>query len=339
MVELCSTHAAAIDREELTHLPILMLHLHARCNCRCQMCDIWKTRSRLSLDRETLETQREALIQLGVQQVVFTGGEPLLNPDLLDICMFFKELSIHTTLLTSGLLLRRYAALVAHNLDEVIISIDGPPAVHDDIRNVPGAFQLIAEGVRALRIIRDDMRIGARCTIQKKNHAHLVETVDAVRAIGVGSISFLAVDLASQAFNRELIWPVARQDEVALTPVELGELESELAQIAAHRCSEAGTPFVVENNEKLSRIVQLFRAHLGAVVARSPQCNAPWVSAVWELGGEIRPCFFHQVIGNVVEGGLLSALNSDLAKRFRGSLDVGSNDICKRCVCSLNYSG
>ena len=46
---------------QLDRLPILILYPHNRCNCRCVMCDIWKTDqvkeiSAIDLDRRTWQT-------------------------------------------------------------------------------------------------------------------------------------------------------------------------------------------------------------------------------------------------------------------------------------------
>jgi radical SAM protein with 4Fe4S-binding SPASM domain len=58
-------------------------------------------------------------------------------------------------------------------------------------------------------------------------------------------------------------------------------------------------------------------------------------SAVLEPDGNLRPCFFHSGYGSAA-GGLEEALNSPHAVAFRQSLGVDRNQICQRCVCSLN---
>jgi MoaA/NifB/PqqE/SkfB family radical SAM enzyme len=98
--------------------------------------------------------------------------------------------------------------------------------------------------------------------------------------------------------------------------------------------------FVVESPEKLRRIVDHFRAHLQLQLPVAPRCNAPWVSAVLESDGVVRPCFFHRPIGTVGQGAsLLEVLNGPEAIRFRQGLDVATNAVCRRCVCSLNWNG
>lgn len=65
------------------------------------------------------------------------------------------------------------------------------------------------------------------------------------------------------------------------------------------------------------------------------QCSAPWVSAVTEADQSVRPCYFQPQIGSVSNQSLLEVLNSPETLAFRESLDVTSDAICERCVCSL----
>ena len=70
----------------------------------------------------------------------------------------------------------------------------------------------------------------------------------------------------------------------------------------------------------------------------SPVCNAPWVSAVMEADGTVRPCFFHKPIGRVDSATtLFDVVNGPEAIAFRAALDVATNPVCQRCVCSLNW--
>jgi MoaA/NifB/PqqE/SkfB family radical SAM enzyme len=237
--------------------------------------------------------------------------------------------------LSTGLLIERYADQIIHCLDEVIVSLDGPPEIHDAIRRVPRAFDLLAAGVAALHQRNPRFPVSARSTVQSRNCGHLRATVEAARALGLRSISFLAADVSSEAFNRGVIWNAQRQNQVALTSDQIWTLEAEVeALIDAGECGN----FVVESPQKLRLIVNHFRAHLGLHAPVAPRCNAPWVSAVLESDGIVRPCFFHRPIGTVANGSsLLNVLNSPEAISFRRSLDVSTNPVCRRCVCSLNW--
>jgi Fe-coproporphyrin III synthase len=322
----------------ITSLPILVLNVHSRCNCRCVMCDIWKRDTSAEMHVASLERHRASLHNLGVRQVVLTGGEPLLHSDLPALCTFFQEQQIPLTLLTTGLLLQKRAHDIVHYFDNVIVSLDGPAPIHDSIRRITGACHLIHDGIAALRALRPNIPIHARTTVQKENHRYLCDTVEAALQLTLDSISFLPIDLTSEAFNRPLLWPTQRQDQLSLTSAEIITLEQEIETLIAIRATQQ-QPFIVESPAKLRRIAQHFRIHREELPPESPLCNAPWVSAVVELDGSVRPCFFHPPIAEIRTSTLEEAINSPAAQSFRESLNISSNPTCQRCVCSLNYRG
>lgn len=318
----------------ISSLPILVLHPHARCNCRCVMCDIWKDTTQAEITAEELARHLADIENLSVKWIVFSGGEPLMHSDLFRLADILRSRGIRVTLLSTGLLLKRNAEQVATRIDDVIVSLDGPPQVHDQIRRVPGAFSQLEQGVRAIREFNRNLPISARCTIQKLNYSQLNETARVAKGLGFNSISFLAADLTSEAFNRLQPWEVCRKTEIALTLEEVATLEKEFESVNKN-WQRSG--FVAEDNAKLFRIVQHFRAQLGLCQTEAPRCNAPWVSAVCEANGTVRPCFFHRPIGSLKTHTLLEVVNGFEAQQFRASLDIASNPVCKRCVCSLNW--
>ena len=326
-----------LNRHTIRRVPVVVLHVHSRCNCRCVMCDIWKAKETQELSHERLSSLLPDFQNLGVRWVVLTGGEPLLHSDLPSICESLHAAGIRVTLLTTGLLLSRYATNAAYLFDEIIVSIDGPPEIHDQIRRVPNGYRRLAEGLEAIRVNAPNLPLRARMTVQKANHRHLREATHSAKALPLNSISFLAADLTSTAFNRDFLWPVERQNEIGLSPEEVSSLEIEIELLIAEFEPDIAQGFVAENETKLRRIVQHFRAHLGQCPPTPPRCNAPWKSAVIELDGSVRPCFFHQQFGNADREGLSMAINNPAALLFRSELDIESNSTCQRCVCSLNY--
>jgi Fe-coproporphyrin III synthase len=327
---------AATTAHHVGVLPVLVIFPHNQCNCRCVMCDIWRIREAQQITPADLERQLDAIRNLGVRWTVFSGGEPQLNQQWSCLAQMLRLAGSRVTLLTAGLLLKAQAQAVAESVDDVIVSLDGPPPVHNRIRRIPDAFEQMAEGVSALRQFRPEMPVRARCTVQKANHRSLRAVVQSAREIGLNSISFLAADLTSSAFNRPQGWLPDRLDRVALASEEIDALEAEVETLVDEQVADLDSGFVVENANKLRRIVQHFRAHLHQAESVAPRCNAPWVSAVIEASGDVRPCFFHPVLGNIHHQALPEIVNGAEAMRFRVSLDVASNPICRKCVCSLH---
>jgi Fe-coproporphyrin III synthase len=324
--------------QRIGHLPILVLFPHNRCNCRCVMCDIWKIRESQQLYSCDLEAQMESIRALGVKWLVLSGGEPLLHEGLGEILLLFRAENIRITLLSTGLLLQSCASLVARHVDEVIVSLDGPQATHNAIRRIPNAFEQLQQGVRSVREINPNFPIHARCTLQKANHTELADTVETARRLGLNSISFLAADTTSAAFNRPEGWNSARKSTIQLNITEINTLSASIDWLEKQHPEDFVSRFIQESPDKLRRIVNHFRSQLGYIEASAPLCNAPWVSAVVEADGMVRPCFFHPPIGNLKDGPLLKILNSERALRFRAELDVETNPTCRNCVCALNYT-
>jgi MoaA/NifB/PqqE/SkfB family radical SAM enzyme len=320
----------------LSSMPILILYPHRSCNCRCVMCDIWKDRSADEISLGDLQRHMDDIRQLNVRWVVLSGGEPLMHSDLFRLTALIRSAGIRVTILSTGLLLEQHAKNIVENVSDLVISLDGPPAVHDQVRRVPGAFHRVAAGIAAVHRLDSQFPVSARSTIQRLNYRYVRETARAAHNLGCRSISFLAADVSSQAFNRLTPLNVLGQSKIALDRDEISELQREFSGLIA---DWAGTKFVVENESKLNRIVRHFSVQLGLDEPVAPRCNAPWVSAVVESDGTVRPCFFQNPIGKIGEdGSLLRVLNGSAATRFRSSLDVPNNTICKRCVCSLNLS-
>jgi Fe-coproporphyrin III synthase len=336
--ESAGSNATDLAAHQVRNMPVVVISPHNQCNCRCVMCDIWRIRDPQQITPADVERQLASFRDFGVRWIVFTGGEPQMNGQLSSLAQMMRAEGIRVTMLTAGLLLEAHAESIAATIDDVIVSLDGPPAVHDQIRRVPHAFERIVAGVKALRKFRPSLQVRARCTVQKANHRSVCEVIRSAKEIGLNSISFLAADLTSDAFNRPLGWLPERQDRVALNVGEVEALETELERLITDHQTDLETGFVVESASKLRRIVHHFRAHLGQAQNIAPLCNAPWVSAVIEASGEVRPCFFHPSLGNIHNHTLREIVNDPKALEFRANLDVATNPICRRCVCSLHIA-
>jgi Fe-coproporphyrin III synthase len=315
-------------------MPVLVLSPHPRCNCRCLMCDIWKSTDRQEMSAADLERHLEDIDRLSVEWIVLSGGEPLMHSDLFRFCDPLRRRGLRITLLSTGLLLERHAPAIVDCMTDVIVSLDGPPVIHDRIRRVPGAFAQLLRGVDAILAQRPDYPISARSTVQRLNCGSLCETVRFAKQARLKSISFLAADLTTEAFNHPRGWTEDQQETVALPEDQISILQRQVDELTAEW---ANTGFVLENREKLQRLVRHFQAHLGLAEAAAPHCNAPWVSAVVETDGTVRPCFFHRSLGNLNSRTLLEVLNGPEAVAFRTSLNVATNPVCRKCVCSLNW--
>ena len=82
----------------LKYVPILVLNVHSRCNCRCVMCDIWKRTETEELTHAALSRHLSNFREMGVESIVFSGGEPLMHSDFVRIAELFRSEGIRLTL-------------------------------------------------------------------------------------------------------------------------------------------------------------------------------------------------------------------------------------------------
>lgn len=124
------------------------------CNLRCSHCG-----SSAGLPRADELTTKEALKicdqfpVLVVQEVDFTGGEPLLRADWPDIAQHLKDLDISTNMVTNGMALDQttIGTMKDVGIANVGISLDGLEQTHDRIRGVNGAFQQVMKGMKMMK--------------------------------------------------------------------------------------------------------------------------------------------------------------------------------------------
>jgi len=302
------------------------------------MCDIWKDNKNLKqLTENDIRGLLGAMKKFGTQEVLMSGGEALLNANFFKLCHILRQNNIKVTLLTTGLSIKKHAEQILGLVNNVIVSIDGDEPLHDAIRNIPNAFSRLKEGVQYIKTLNPSYRITARTVIHRLNFRNWEAIINEARLMGIDQLSFLPADVSSHAFNRQMAWEKPKQHEILISERELPELQEVIRTISSNPVNFTNR-FIAESREKLQDIYKYYAAFYGLNPFPFKKCNAPWVSTVIEADGNVRPCFFHDVIGNIRDSSLDVILNSDGAVDFRKTLDMSKNDACVKCVCSLNLS-
>jgi MoaA/NifB/PqqE/SkfB family radical SAM enzyme len=328
-----------LKTHRISALPVVILMPHSACNCRCVMCDIWKDNKNLKqLTEQDISGLLASLKQFGTRQVVMSGGEALLNKNFFALCGILKKAGIKVSLLTTGLSIKGQAEQLLKWVNDIIVSLDGDQPLHDSIRNIPGAFHKLKDGVQYIHSLNHKYRITARTVIHRLNFWNWASIIHQAKLMGLNQISFLPADVSSHAFNRQMAWEEPRQHEILLSERELPELEAIIGRIIDEYRDDFKSGFIAESPEKIMDIYRYYAAFYGINPFPFKKCNAPWVSTVIEADGNVRPCFFHEVMGNIRDAPLADILNSDEAINFRKTLDMSTNSICVKCVCSLNLS-
>ena len=328
-----------LQTDHIMVLPIVILMPHSSCNCRCVMCDIWKDNKNLKqLSENDIQYLLQSFKKLGTRQVVMSGGEALMHPNFFRFCEIINRQNIKVTLLSTGITLERNAEQIVSHVGELIVSLDGDEVTHNHIRNIPDAFKKLKQGIKKIRAIDKNFKITGRSVIHKSNFRQWTNIIEAAKEIELNQISFLPADISSHAFNREVLWSEQRQHEILPDENELAGLKNVLDEICVKYKSDFDSGFIAESPVKLQKIYQYYAAFFNLNPFPYKKCNAPWVSAVVEADGTVRPCFFHPPSGNIHDQPLDKILNSNEALDFRKKLDIKTDSTCIKCVCYLNLS-
>ncbi|HUV62977.1 MAG TPA: radical SAM protein, partial [Sedimentisphaerales bacterium] len=121
------------------------------------------------LSTDEAKTVLDDLVQFGVPSVLFSGGEPLMRPDLFELIGYAVERGMRAVISTNGTLITAEMAkrIKHHGVSYVGISLDGIGPVNDRFRGVSGAFERAVAGIKNCQDA--GVRIGLRLTLTGKN--------------------------------------------------------------------------------------------------------------------------------------------------------------------------
>ncbi|MCR5148509.1 MAG: radical SAM protein [Eubacterium sp.] len=139
------------------------------CNFRCKYCyadcetikDI-SLHDSMSIDK--YQTVIDKIKEYGFVEIVFTGGEPLLNKNVFEMAYYAKEKGLYCGLLTNGSLVKKFDIENFKIFDYVKISIDSANRDHNDRLRGKGSFDRIVEAIKLLREYDINVHIGSVIT-------------------------------------------------------------------------------------------------------------------------------------------------------------------------------
>lgn len=172
--------------------PVVVWNMTRRCNLRCVHCYAQ------ALDRdfpdELTTAEGKALLDdlaaFGCPVVLFSGGEPLLRPDLVELAAYAVAKGMRAVISTNGTLITPQVArqLKDIGLSYVGISLDGMEEVNDRFRGVKGAFQKALEGIAACQ--EAGIKVGLRFTMNRRNAAEIPAIFDLLESLDIPRVCF-----------------------------------------------------------------------------------------------------------------------------------------------------
>ncbi|MFC1656549.1 radical SAM protein [Patescibacteria group bacterium] len=162
------------------------LALTYRCDLNCSKCYVGHDVARELTTNEWLEIYC-ILWNLGIPQVVFTGGEPLQRNDIVELVSEADEFV--TGLITNGTKLAELAKPLRNaSLDYAQVTIESfDPKIHDAMTCTPGSHTKTVEGIQ--EALKAELQVVTNTTLTKANTFGFVETIRFLSGIGVRHVA------------------------------------------------------------------------------------------------------------------------------------------------------
>lgn len=172
--------------------PVVVWNATRRCNLKCVHCYAHARDEAFSGELSTEEGKHvlDDLSRFGAPVVLFSGGEPLMRPDLAELAAYAVGIGMRAVISTNGTLITPTVAseLKQVGLSYVGISLDGLHEVNDRFRGVKGAFQMALDGIRACREV--GIKVGLRFTMNRLNVKEINPVFDLLEAERIPRVCF-----------------------------------------------------------------------------------------------------------------------------------------------------
>jgi len=151
--------------------PVVVWNMTRRCNLKCVHC--YAKSEDISYDNELNHEQSLAMIddlaEFGVPVLLFSGGEPLVHPRLIEYAQYAVNKGMRAVISTNGTLIteEKAKALKEIGLSYVGISLDGLEETHDKFRGVKGSYKKAMKAIENCQ--KAGIKVGLRFTINKRN--------------------------------------------------------------------------------------------------------------------------------------------------------------------------
>ncbi len=172
--------------------PVVVWNMTRRCNLKCVHCyaQAVDPEGKDEISTEQGKKIIQDLAQYGAPVMLFSGGEPLVRNDLVELAQYATDQGMRAVISTNGTLITKEKAreLKAVGLSYVGISLDGMEEVHNKFRGVPNSFKKALAGIENCK--SEGLKVGLRFTINKRNAPEVPKVFDLIKDLDVPRICF-----------------------------------------------------------------------------------------------------------------------------------------------------
>lgn len=336
----------------------LVLGVNNTCNLHCKMCDVGveyqnsnfyqnlvgTTPLHMPLDLfKNIADQTKKFFPNTKLGYAFT--EPLVYKHLYESLLYANELNLFTSITTNALNLRKWSdQLIDAGLNELFVSLDGPPDVHNEIRGYKLSFEKALEGITYLLSKSAATEVSVFCVITEWNIGRLTEFLNLFVHLPIKEIGFMHTNYTpeSVASNHNLQYgqlyhaTASNMLEINLDKYDLQTLFKEISDI-----KKTNYPFKVTFSPDIVSEQQLNVFYKEPEKFYGKKCYDAFSTLMIKSNGDVIPAHgrcYNLKSGNMYEQSLPQIWNSSILAKFRKDLNDagGLLPACSRCCSAFN---
>ncbi|HAH87335.1 MAG TPA: hypothetical protein DCL60_08185 [Armatimonadetes bacterium] len=289
-----------------------------RCNMRCNHCHLWQTKEH---DELTTDEAKRFILDAkasGALHISFSGGEPFLRHDIMELIAYSRDCGLSTAVNTNGSLItteERVAAVCNSGLGTAFISLDGADAAtHNAVRGNDRAFDLALKAIDMLVSARKgkNPRVFINTTITRGNIDSLEEILSLAKAHGVDGMTMSIL---------QDIGKYSPDAGAGFAGMKIDQLSNRLRALADS--SDGLIPHTCEYLDNFRVYVEspndLYRY----------RCVAGYATALIHPNGDVYPCpVAFECMGSLREKSFREVWFSEKANEIRSRIKENKHPIC-----------
>ena len=290
------------------------IELTNKCNERCVHCYIPHECKNTDIEYDLMIKALNQCKDMGVMNIVFSGGEPMLHPNFCEFLRYAKDLDFNVTVLSNLTLLddEILSALKYKHTSCVNVSLYSmEPDIHDAITTVKGSFFKTKNNI--LKLIDNNIAVQINCPIIKQNQG----TFQDVIVWGQNHKCAVIFDYAIMARSDRSVDNL----ECRLTQEELRPVLEKIIQ----------NDVVFQSNIKTGRFqTRMLSEHINP---NERVCGVALSTICMVANGNIYPCAGWQkyICGNIKESSLQEIWNDSPAIKLLRQLRMKNFKKCLKC--------
>lgn len=321
------------QQTELPKLSNIYLYVTDQCNLFCKHCWVSpvKNSSRYEQTKISLEDLKRVIteaIDMGLNNVKITGGEPFLWHDISDLLKFLHEKKIEIGIETNGTLITSDIAdmIMRVNVKSVGVSIDAAdPTIHDYFRGVKGSHSAALKGLKLL--LANGIHTGVIMSVYKENIFQIELLLSLLSAFDIEYVKFNPITPTGRG-------KILKEDGLLLSDMEVKE---EIIDKISFWEAKFGIPLVISYPTSYMSFSYLKKGNIGI---------CPFHSLLSILAnGDISFCGFgysepQWIMGNIWNTDIKELWkNHPLILEARENIPSKFEGVCAHCILKWQCKG